>query len=142
MQALRRLALQYPEAQEGIACAGTPAEKSTVKVRNKAFLFLGPADMMVKLRDSVAEAAELAAKEPGRYKVGAPGWVTVKFGDGETPPLDLLAKWIDESYRLLAPKQLLALLPERGLPAGDATETAKAKAPKMNPSRVVKHPRK
>jgi predicted DNA-binding protein (MmcQ/YjbR family) len=105
VQVLRELALRYPEAQEGISCAGTPLEKRTVTARNKAFLFLGKADAMVKLRDSLADVARLAAKEPGRYKAGAHGWVTVMFSDGAAPPLDLLEKWIDESYRAVVAKK-------------------------------------
>jgi hypothetical protein len=124
------LALRYPKAEEGIACAGTALEKRTVKARSKAFLFLGTADAMVKLGDSLAEAARLAATEPDRYKVGTHGWVTVTFGGEESPPLDLLERWIDESYRLLAPKQLVALLPVRGLPTGDAPKAATRKTPK------------
>lgn len=116
MKSLRTLALRYPEAQEGVACEGTSAEKVTVKAQRKAFLFLGVSDAMLKLRESLAEAAELASKEPGRYKIGAHGWVTVTFGDGEPSPLDVLERWIDESYRLVAPKQLVASLPEGGLP--------------------------
>jgi hypothetical protein len=112
MQALRRIALGYPEAQEGIACEGTPVEKRTIKARNKAFLFLGVDNAMVKLGESLAEATALATKERHHYKVGAHGWVTATFGD-EPPPPGLLERWIDESYRLLAPKQLLAALPER-----------------------------
>jgi predicted DNA-binding protein (MmcQ/YjbR family) len=103
-KSLRELALRYPEAQEGVSCAGTALEKPTVMVRNKAFLFLGKADVMVKLRDSLADAARLAEKEPGRYKAGAHGWVTVTFSDGKAPPLELLEKWIDESYRAIANK--------------------------------------
>jgi hypothetical protein len=113
LSALRSAALGYPEVQEGLACAGTSAEKRTIKVKNKAFLFLGTADVMFKLRESLAEAAELAAKEPDRYKVGAHGWVTVTIGNGKSLSEKRVAKWIDESYRLLAPKQLVALLPER-----------------------------
>ena len=135
MKNLRELALRYPEAEEGIACAGTAIEKRTIKVRNKAFLFLGTADAMFKLGDSLADAAKLAAKEPGLYKTGAKGWVTVKFDADTSPPLDILARWIDESYRLLAPKQLTALLPERGLPSKNSTKTAKRNSSKRKPSR-------
>jgi hypothetical protein len=120
MQNLRNIALSYPEAQEGIACAGTALESRTVKVRNKAFLFLGTNDVMVKLGESLAEATKLASKTLGWYKAGANGWVKVTFGDGDSPPPGLLERWIDESYRLLAPKQLVALLPESGPAAGDA----------------------
>jgi hypothetical protein len=99
---LRATALRLPDTEEGVACEGTALEKRTIKVRRKAFLFLGAADAMLKLGDSKVEAAKLAAKEPDRYKVGATGWVTVKFGD-EPPPAGLLKRWIDESYRLAAP---------------------------------------
>jgi hypothetical protein len=114
MEALRKFALRYPEAEEGIACEGTAVESRTVKVRNKAFVFLGLTDVRVKLRDCLAEAAELAAKEPECYSVGAPGWVKATFRPGQSPPPGLLERWIDESYRLLAPKQLAASLPPSG----------------------------
>jgi hypothetical protein len=114
MEALRKFALRYPEAEEGIACEGTEVESRTVKVRNKAFVFLGKTDVRLKLRDSLSEAAELAAKEPDCYNVGAPGWVKATFRPGQSPPAGLLERWIDESYRLLAPKQLVASLPSTG----------------------------
>jgi hypothetical protein len=135
VKTLRELALRYPEAEEGIACAGTAIEKRTIKVRSKAFLFLGTADAMLKLGDSLAEAAKLAAKEPELYKTGAKGWVTVKIDADASPPFDVLARWIDESYRLLAPEQLVSLLPERGLPSKNSTKTAKRNASKKKPSR-------
>ena len=134
-QPLRELALRYPEAQEGISCAGTALEKPTVMVRNKAFLFLGKTDVMVKLRDSLGDAARLAAKEPGRYKAGAHGWVTVTFSEGEALPLELLEKWIDESYRAIATRQLVAMLPQGGVPAAKKTASKKTVARKKAASR-------
>ena len=123
VRALRRIALRYPEAEEGTSCS-----KSAFKARNKAFLFVGMDDgsynAMVKLRESLAEAAKLATKAPNRYAVGGHGWVKVTFGHDESPPPGLLERWIDESYRLLVHKQLVAMLPERGLPTGDATKSA------------------
>ena len=99
LDALQEIALRLPQAEVGVACAGTAQEKRTVKARGKAFLFLGPADAMLKLGPSLPEASERAAREPGRYKVGAHGWVTVTT-DGEAP-LDLLERWIEESYRVV-----------------------------------------
>ena len=131
MQTLRKLALRYPEAQEGIACEGTTIERRTVKARNKAFVFLGLNDAMLKLHESLTEATHLASKEPSRYKVGAHGWVTVTFGNDESM-LEVLKRWIDESYRLIVPKQLVALLPARGVPTEDSTETAGNKAKKKS----------
>ena len=124
MQALRAVALRYPEVQEGTAC-----KKSSFKARKKAFLFMGMDDRsynaMVKLRESLAEAAELAAREPDRYKVGAHGWVTATFSHDESPPPGLLDRWIAESYRVLAPKRLVALPPDGGLPPASAERTPK-----------------
>ncbi len=130
LRALRRSALGYPEAREGIACEGTPIEKRTFKARDKAFLFLGATDAMVKLGASLAEATGLAAKEPGRYRAGAGGWVKVTFTDDDGPPLDLLERWIDESYRLLAPRSLAASIPARGRSTGDSKGTVKMSVPK------------
>src|SRR5262245_43757452 len=110
MQALRKIAMQYPGAEAGVACKGTALECTTVKVHNKAFLFLRKTDLRLKLGDSLAEAAKLAAKERDRYEAGAGGWVKVMFSAAQPPPLDLLKRWLDESYRLLAPKQLVAML--------------------------------
>lgn len=124
MQALRRVALRYPETQEAMVCTRT-----AFKARNKAFLFIGSDDSsynaMVKLRNSLAEAAKLAAKAPNHYAVGGHGWVTATFNHDESPPSGLLERWIDESYRLLVPKRLVALLPQRGLLTRGGTDTAK-----------------
>jgi hypothetical protein len=130
IQNLRIIALRFPEAQEGIACAGTALESRTVKVRNKAFLFVGKNDLMIKLGESLAEAIKLASKTPGRYKAGANGWIKLTFGDGDSPPPGLLERWIDESYRLLAPKQLVALLPESGSATRDAKKAVAKKGAK------------
>jgi hypothetical protein len=130
IQDLRDIALKYPEAQEGIACAGTALESHTVKVRNKAFLFLGKSDVMIKLGESVTEATKLASKTPDQYKVGAHGWVKVMFSDGNPPPPGLLERWIDESYRMLAPKQLLPSLPETGRASRSAKKLVRKKVAK------------
>jgi hypothetical protein len=118
MKEARKRALGYPEAEEGIACAGTSLEKRTIKVRSKAFLFLGPKDLMLKLGESLAEARIMASREPDRYHAGASGWVKVDLEKHGPPPIEVLARWIDESYRLLAPRTLVAALPPPGGPAG------------------------
>ena len=132
VKALRELAKGYPESHEGIACAGTAVERRTFKARNKAFLFLGATDAMFKLGASLTEATRLASKEPDRIRVGANGWVKVIFSsDGSgSPPLDVLERWIDESYRLLAPKALAESLPARGIPARNSRTVAARRAPR------------
>jgi len=102
MKALRRAALRHPDTHEGVSCEGTSLEKRTVKAHRKAFVFLGMADIMVKLRESLAEAKRLAVQQPDRYRAGAHGWVKATLIDGETAPLALLKRWIDESYRVVA----------------------------------------
>jgi YjbR len=97
-QTLRAYALALPDVSEGVACEGTALEKRTIKTRNKAFVFLGVSDVMVKLRDSLADA------EARGQKVGAHGWVTAQLDSGEID-VGRLTAWIDESYRLMAPKR-------------------------------------
>ena len=114
LELLRRIALRYPETQEGVSCG-----KQAFKARNKAFLFLGrdatDYNVMLKLRAALPEAARLAAREPTHYAVGGHQWVKLTFPHDKSPPPALLERWIDESYRLLAPKALVALLPKSGL---------------------------
>ena len=92
-----------PDTEEGIACAGTSLEKRTMKVSGKAFLFLGQADAMLKLSDSLSAATKLASKDPDHCKVGAHGWTTIKFAEGESISPEELQSWIVESYHLFAP---------------------------------------
>ena len=107
---LRRLALRFPETDEGISC-----DKAAFKAHGKAFLFVGCGEatdcVMLKLGESLPEAARLAAKNPATFKVGGTGWVTITIAKGNTLPPDLLPRWINESFRLLAPKTLVAQLP-------------------------------
>ena len=105
MKSLRTLALKFPDCEEGTACKGTAIECSTFKVKGKAFLFVGRAEIRLKLADSLAEATRLAAKEPSRYTVGANGWTKITFNDDEPLPMEIVTLWIDESYRLMAPRQ-------------------------------------
>ena len=115
---LNVMALKHPETAEGVACAGTVIEKRTIPFRNKAFLFLGMKDLMLKLEASLPEAARLAEAEPDNYKAGKTGWVTARLSDGDCPPLSMLEKWIAESYQLVA----------RGKPAAKAVKRAGARA--------------
>lgn len=100
-QKLRAVALKLPDVTEGIACAGTSLEKRTIKVKDKAFVFLGVGDVMLKLGDSLPEAQSLAVEQPARCKAGATGWVTIRWSDAEPPP-ESLENWIRESYTLMA----------------------------------------
>jgi predicted DNA-binding protein (MmcQ/YjbR family) len=103
---LLEFALSLPEAWED-----QPWEEDTVaKVRKKIFVFFGgPASeqMTVKLVESNAHALSVEGARPSGYGLGKSGWVTVPLAaDGVDAAL--LREWIEESYRIVAPKRLLA----------------------------------
>jgi predicted DNA-binding protein (MmcQ/YjbR family) len=87
-----------------------------VKVRGKIFVFLGPGGsrrISVKLAESHAHALAIDGAEPAGYGLGRAGWVTVPLrAPGLT--LDVLRDWIEESYRIVAPKRLVAVLDAAG----------------------------
>lgn len=66
----------------------------------------------LKLRDSLDEALDVGA-EPAGYGLGRAGWVTI--GCSVVPP-GLLEDWVEESYRLIAPQRLVALIDEPAAP--------------------------
>jgi len=119
---LREFALSYPGAHEDF-----PWGERVIKVKNKVFVFMGILDgglgMSVKLPSSATLALGLPFASPTRYGLGKSGWVTARFRPRERVPLPLLRQWIDESYRAVAPKKLVA-----GLPA-----TPPSKAPAAHP---------
>ena len=107
--ALRDHAMTYPETSEGASCVNR-----AFKVRKKNFLFVGEKSdgsckVMMKLGPSLDEATSLAQDDP-RFEVGGVGWATIRFDASNNPDAALLKRWIDESYRLLAPKTLVASL--------------------------------
>jgi predicted DNA-binding protein (MmcQ/YjbR family) len=88
-----------------------------IKVKRKVFLFvngaIAPEDdvsLSVKLPRSGADVLGLPLAEPMGYGMGKHGWVTVVIMRDDQLPLQLLEGWIDESYRAVAPKRLLAEL--------------------------------
>lgn len=107
---LRAHALSFPETREDF-----PWGERVVKVRNKVFLFLGRPEegglsLSVKLPGSATLALDLPFASPTGYGLGKSGWVTARFGPREHPPVHVLERWIDESYRAVAPKRLSASL--------------------------------
>jgi predicted DNA-binding protein (MmcQ/YjbR family) len=105
--ALRTAALSFPGAWEDF-----PWGEVVLKVQKKVFVFLGPpaADrpaITVKLTVSLDHALSTEGASPAGYGLGKAGWVSVPVAPLET---DLLADWIEESYRNVAPKRLAAEL--------------------------------
>jgi hypothetical protein len=62
----------------------------------------------VKLTHSNQAALGLPSVKPMAYGLGRSGWVTIDLSKGRKPAVDLLKTWIDESYRAVAPKKLVA----------------------------------
>jgi predicted DNA-binding protein (MmcQ/YjbR family) len=135
--ALRDFAMGYPGAHEAF-----PWGERVVKVKGKVFLFLGGKDedlsLSVKLPSSGLIALGLPFASPTGYGLARSGWVTARFGAKEKPPLEVLRAWIDESYRAVAPKKLVA-----GLAVGAPAEAGKkASATKKSATRRTPAPRK
>lgn len=108
-QSVREIAFALPEVEEGIVC-----NRASFAVGKKRFLFLEAAAssclVMVKLRDSLPEANKLAKATPECFRVGSTNWVTAVFPAGQHAPPGLLERWIAESYCLIVPKKLAALV--------------------------------
>jgi predicted DNA-binding protein (MmcQ/YjbR family) len=131
---LRKLALGYPEAKEDF-----PWGERVVKVRKKVFVFMGTDGdfgMSVKLPGSGTMALMLPFATPTGYGLGKSGWVSVHFERHQSPPIDLLAEWIDESYRAVAPKTLVARL------GGKAPPTPTSKPAARSPGGARRPPRR
>jgi predicted DNA-binding protein (MmcQ/YjbR family) len=123
---LREFALGYPGTHEDF-----PWGERAIKVNKKTFLFMrcdGDAlSLSTKLPVSREEALSMPFAEPTHYGLGKSGWVTAAFGPGERPPVKTLRKWIDESYRAVATKRLIAQR-DAGANATPAIATNKRKS--------------
>jgi predicted DNA-binding protein (MmcQ/YjbR family) len=87
-------------------------EDAVTKVGKKIFVFfgMGPGSgFAVKLDESLEQALMVPGAAPTGYGLGRAGWVTVPLC-ATTPPLPVLKDWIEESYRRVAPKRLVAEL--------------------------------
>ena len=130
-QTLRDAAMGYPEAYEEF-----PWGHRAIKVKKKIFFIVGCNEeglsLSLKLPESNLSALDRPFTEPTGYGLGKSGWVSAQFGMHESPPLELLLAWIDESYRAIAPKKLVALL--------DGTTPAENRKPTKRKARPRKKP--
>lgn len=123
--ALRRQGLAYPETTEDF-----PWGHRTLKVRGKAFVFMSREagfSLSMKLPSSCHVGLDLPFTEPTGYGLARSGWVTARFAPGDRVPLDVLALWLEESYRAVAPKRVAALLD--GAPVRPAARAGAKKRP-------------
>lgn len=107
---LRTYGLAYPGAHTKSPWPG----HLDLAVNDKTFAYLSidgePLSISCKLPSSSGLALTMPFTSPTAYGLGKSGWVTATFKDSEKPPVQLLERWIDESYRAQAPKKLLKQL--------------------------------
>lgn len=111
---LEEIALRYPEAvrHDIEAWDGEP----TFRVRGKNFIFASPegTSLTVKLSKEEAEAVVASDERASAtgYGLGRHGWISVALGDDDLDDDQWteVEEWIDTSYRLVAPKRLVAQL--------------------------------
>jgi predicted DNA-binding protein (MmcQ/YjbR family) len=95
-----------------------PWEETVAKVNRKVFVFLGSEEspswpsITIKLGDSHEQALALPGAEPTGYGLGKAGWVTIPVRTKHAP-VGVFTDLVEESYRLIAPKKLIAELDER-----------------------------
>ncbi|WP_267242041.1 MmcQ/YjbR family DNA-binding protein [Streptomyces sp. PR69] len=98
-----------------------PWGETVVKVNKKIFVFLGvgdgshPLGVGVKLRDEAVHAHALSSPgaTPSGYGLGKAGWVQIPLEEKGAPAAELLCEWVEESYRAIATKKLVAELDAR-----------------------------
>ena len=104
-ETLRRHGLALPEAVEEF-----PGGHSALKVRGKTFVFLNQSEEELSLSVKLPASRDFALifdwAEPTGYGLGRSGWVSARFGPDDEPDLELLERWIVESYKAIAPKKL------------------------------------
>ncbi len=105
---LLSFALSLPEATED-----HPWGETVAKVRKKVFVFFGGDPrgprITVKLVESHGHALSIEGAEAAGYGLGKSGWATVPV-DAVDVNHELLCDWIEESYRIVAPKRLVATI--------------------------------
>ena len=106
---LRRICLAFPEATEK-PFGGHDAP--SFRVRDKLFLMLGESGETLTCKAGPGDQALLVASDPDRFfvppYVGTKGWVGVRLGG--RVDWEEIAELAEDSYRLIAPRSLVARL--------------------------------
>lgn len=73
-----------------------------------------PPGINVKLKDPQLHehALSVPGAQPSGYGLGGAGWVSVPL-TGDAPAVEVLCDWVEESYRVVAPKRLVTELDAR-----------------------------
>ena len=106
--AMRLHALSLPGAWEDF-----PWGERVAKVGQKVFVFMGhdaseELGFSVKIKVSAPAVLARGYASPTGYGLGKAGWVSVHLQAGGCPSMEEIRAWIDESYRAVAPKRMIA----------------------------------
>jgi predicted DNA-binding protein (MmcQ/YjbR family) len=109
LRELRAFGLAYPGAHTKSPWPG----HLDLAVKDKTFAYLSlegePLRISCKLPRTSSVALLLPFCEPAGYGLGKSGWVAANF-EHDSPDIEMLKAWIDESYRVQAPKALVKQL--------------------------------
>lgn len=117
---LRGICLGLPEAVEKPFGGHTAP---SFRVRDKLFVMTSEDGRTVTFKAAPGVQEALVAADPDRFfvpaYVGAKGWVGARLDVGQD--WDEIAELIEDSYRMIAPRRLVALLDQQrpGPPRGD-----------------------
>ncbi|HYV44736.1 MAG TPA: MmcQ/YjbR family DNA-binding protein [Myxococcaceae bacterium] len=134
---IKQAALGYPGAEFAVILG----DHQVVRVKDKVFLWIGDDDggcsFGIRLPHSQDAATALPFVEPMAYGMAKWGWVGASFKKGQDVPMKMVLEWVDESYRKVAPKKLVAQLDGGGTKAAPASakKPAAAKAAKKKARR-------
>jgi len=127
---IKRAALQYPGAELAVILG----DHEVIRVKDKVFLWLGgdedgSCNFGVRLVHSQDAAMALPFVEPMGYGMAKWGWIGARFKKGQDVPVKMVLEWLEESYRKIAPKKLVAQLDGGGAakPAPAAAKKKKAR---------------
>lgn len=105
--AMRARGLGYPQTEEAF-----PWGERALKVKGKAFLFMRLTDeelsFSVKLPRTGFQALAMPFVKPTEYGLGKHGWITARLTKVTKALTEQCMLWIDESFRAVAPKRVLA----------------------------------
>jgi predicted DNA-binding protein (MmcQ/YjbR family) len=123
---LKQAALGYPGAELAVILG----DHEVIRVKDKVFVWLGDEDggcyFGVRLPQSMDAALALPFVEPMAYGMAKWGWVGATFKKGTDVPMKMVLEWVEESYRKVAPKKLVAQLDGGGAKAAPAKKPAAA----------------
>lgn len=109
LERLRHICLAFPEAEEKPFGGHTAP---SFRVRDKLFVMTSEDGSTMSCKAPAGIQQALVQSDPGRYFVprytGAKGWVGARL-DGD-PDWEEIAGLAEDSYRLIAPRKLVAQL--------------------------------